>query len=59
MTTCTLNPIVILYVGVLLSVHMIKVSFDPNNGNNNKNNNNNNNNNNNSNDEDDDDDDKK
>ena len=57
MTTCTLNPIVILYVGVLLSVHMIKVSFDPNNGNNNKNNNNNNNNN--SNDEDDDDDDKK
>ena len=50
MTTCTLNPIVILFVGVLLSVHMIKVSFDPNNGNNNNNNNN-------SDDDDDDDDD--
>ena len=37
MTTCTLNPIVILFVGVLLSVYMIKVSFDPNNNNNNNN----------------------
>lgn len=51
MTTCTLNPIVILCVGVLLLVNMIKISFYPINDNysNNKNDNNDNNNSDNSN----------